>query len=302
MMRSVRLFIRLSRPLFLVGAAMLYALGVGIARYLGANIDWGVYLLGQAWVTLLQMSTQYLNEYFNAPADLENPNRTFLTGGSGALGEGKLPRGVALVAALTCLAFLASLSVVLIDRVAPPPGAYLIMGLAFLGAFFYSVPPVSLEGSGYGELTTSVLVTFLVPAYACILQAGELSRLVAMSAFPLFALHMAMLLAFELPDYPTDIKHDKRTLMVRLGWQNGVTLHNILILSGFLLLLLAGIFGFPSFAMLAGLLSLPVGLLQVWQMRNIVRGVPPNWTALALGALALFGATTYFIGFAFWTN
>jgi len=302
MMRSVSLFIRLSRPLFLVGVAMLYALGVGIARYLGANIDWGVYLLGQAWVTLLQMSTQYLNEYFNAPADRENPNRTFLTGGSDALGEGKLPRRVALMAALTCLAFLASLSVVLISRVAPPPGAYLIMVLAFLGAFFYSVPPVSLEASGYGELTTSVLVTFLVPAYACILQAGELSRLVAMSAFPLFALHMAMLLAFELPDYSTDMKHEKRTLMVRLGWQNGVVLHNILILSGFLLLLLAGIFGYPSFAMLAGLLPLPIGLLQVWQMRNIVNGVPPNWDALTIGALALLGATTYFIGFAFWTN
>jgi 1,4-dihydroxy-2-naphthoate octaprenyltransferase len=248
------------------------------------------------------MSTQYLNEYFNAPADLENPNRTFLTGGSGALGEDRLPRRVALMAALTFLAFLASISVVLIDRVAPPPEAYLIMGLAFLGAFFYSTPPVRLEASGYGELTTSVLVAFLVPAYASILQVGELSRLVAMSAFPLFSLHMAMLLAFELPDYPTDLKYDKRTLMVRLGWQTGISLHNILILSGFLLLLLAGIFGYPRFAMLAGLLPLPIGLLQIWQMRNIVRGDPPNWNALTVGALAMFGAMVYFIGFAFWTN
>lgn len=296
------LFIRLSRPLFLAGVAILYALGVGVARYLGVNIDWGVYILGQAWVTVLQLSTHYLNEYFNAPADLQNPNRTYLTGGSGALGEGKLPRSVALMAALTCLAFLASLSVVLIDRVAPPLEIYLIMALAFLGAFFYSTPPFKLEASGYGELTVSVLAAFLVPAFASILQAGELSRLVAMSAFPLFSLHMAMLLALELPDYSNDLKYEKRTLMVRLGWQTGIGLHNILILSSFLLLLLAGAFGYPRFATLAGLLSLPIGLFQIWQMRNIVRGAPPNWNALAVGALAMFGTMAYFIGFAFWTN
>ena len=45
-MRTLRLFVQLSRPLFLLGAALLYALGAGIARYLGAELDWGAYLLG----------------------------------------------------------------------------------------------------------------------------------------------------------------------------------------------------------------------------------------------------------------
>lgn len=281
---------------------MLYALGVGIAHYLGVTIDWGVYALGQAWVSVLQLSTQYLNEYYNAPVDNRNPNRTFLTGGSGALGEGKLPREVALMAALACLAFLASFTVVIIAKIAPPPEAYLIMGLAFLGAFFYSTPPVSLEASGYGELTTSVMVAFMVPAYAYILQTGEMNRMVAMSAFPLVALHLAMLLALELPDYATDMKYDKRTLLVRLGWQNGMVLHNVLILSSFLLLVLAASFGYPRFAMIAGLLSLPLGLYQIWQMRNIASGLKPNWTMLTVSALALFGTMVYFMAFAFWTN
>ncbi len=301
-MESIRLFIRLSRPFFLLGVVVLYALGAGIAHYMGNPIDWSVYVLGQVWVSLLQLSTQYFNEFYNAPADRLNPNRTFLTGGSGAIGPGKLPRRVALIAALTCLAFLASLTVVLNSLVQLAPQALLIMGLAFLGAFFYSVPPVKLESTGYGELTTAALVAFMVPAYAFILQAGELHRLIAMSAFPLVALHLAMLLAFELPDYANDIKFSKRTLLVRPGWQNGMTLHNILILTAFLLLVLAGSLGYPRFALFAGLLPLPVGLFQIWQMRLIANGAKPNWQLLTTGAVAVFASTAYLLAYAFWTH
>jgi 1,4-dihydroxy-2-naphthoate octaprenyltransferase len=301
-MKTLKLILRLTRPQFLVGVAILYALGGGIAHYLGNPLDWAAYVLGQIWVTLLQMSTQFLNEYFNSPADQANPNRTWLTGGSGALGAEGLPRRVALMAALTCLAVLASMTVVLISTVAPPLEAYLVMLLAFLGAFFYSTPPVKLESSGYGELTTAVLITFLVPAYAFLLQTGELHRLLAMTGFPLSALFLAMLLAFELPDYSNDVRFEKRTLMVRLGWQTGMGMHNLLIFSAFLILLLASWFGFPWFATLAGLLPMPLGLFQIWQMRLIANGAPPNWNLLTLSALALFGAQAYLLAYAFWTH
>jgi hypothetical protein len=49
--KNIQLFIQLSRPLFLLGAILLFALGAGIAKYLGATIDWGLYFLGQVWIT-----------------------------------------------------------------------------------------------------------------------------------------------------------------------------------------------------------------------------------------------------------
>ena len=97
-MNSLVLFIQLTRPIFILGVMLLYALGVSIARYLGVLINWEIYFLGQIWVTLLQLSTQYLNEYFNSPADADNKNRTPLTGGSGVIGPGKLTRNTALAA------------------------------------------------------------------------------------------------------------------------------------------------------------------------------------------------------------
>lgn len=299
---ALRLFIRLSRPLFLLGVMVVYAAGAGIAHYLGAVIDWNTYILGQLWVSLLQLGTQYLNEYFNGPADQTNENRTLLTGGSGALGPGKLTRRTAQLAAAVCLALLASLTVVLMASVKPPPSAYLIMGVALVGALSYSVPPVKLESSGYGELITSVTVGFLVPAYAFALQEGEVHRLVAMIGFPLVAAHMAMLIAFSLPDYINDLKNEKRTLLIRAGWQNGMLIHNILILVVYLLLLLAWATGLPNFAVRAGMLSLPVGLFQIWQMRRIANGAPVNWNALTIGAAAHFVVISYLLAFAFWTN
>jgi len=301
-MDRVRLFIRLARPLFLLGGALVYATGVGIARYLGTPVDWGLYLLGQAWVTLLQLSTHFLNEYFDSEADADNPNRTPFSGGSGALGSGELPRSTALVAAYACLALVASLTVLLIRDGHLSPPLVLIMVLGVLGAMLYSTPPVRLATTGYGELTTSILVANLVPAFAFILQTGELHRLVAMTTFPLTALHLAMMLAFELPDYASDIKHEKRTLMVRLGWQLGMQLHNLLILTAYLLFGLALFFDLPSFVVWPTLLGLPFGLLQIWQMRRIAEGARPNWTALTLVPVALFAFTTYLVTFAYWTH
>jgi 1,4-dihydroxy-2-naphthoate octaprenyltransferase len=301
-MESIILFLRLSRPLFLLGAVLLYALGAGIAHYLGTIFNWGLFWIGLVWVLVLQLSAHYLNEYYNAPYDQENENRTPFSGGSGALGPGKLPRRSALIAALTTLTVLASLTVLVLAQWRIPLLPILIMGLAFLGAFFYSVPPVALERTGYGELTTSFLVAFLLPGYAFSLQTGEFHRLVAMVGFPLVALHLAMMVSFEFPDYANDLKHGKLTLLVRLGWQNGILLHNILVLSAFLLVGLALSFKMPVFAALPAFLSLPLALLQIWQFRHISRGLKPNWIALTLNSLAVFAAMAYLFAYSFWTH
>ncbi len=299
---KIWLFIRLSRPFFLLGAVLLYALGAGIARYLGVAIDWGLYLLGQAWVMTLQLSAHYLNEYFDATRDVQNSNRTFISGGSGTVGPGKLSRNTPLIAAATTLTFTASLTVVLSEQISLTPVLILLWLISVLAAIFYSTPPVQLASTGYGELTTSILVANLVPAFAFLLQYGNLHRLLAMSTFPLTALHLAMMMSFEFPDYATDIKYKKQTLLLRLGWKNGMALHNLLILIGFLILGMAAVFGLPTTIALPAFLPLPLGILQIWQMRNIAAGAKPNWRTLTLNAVVVFASTAYLLTFAFWTR
>jgi 1,4-dihydroxy-2-naphthoate octaprenyltransferase len=123
-----------------------------------------------------------------------------------------------------------------------------------------------------------------------------------MSTFPLTPLHIAMMLSFELPDYAIDYKYDKLTLMVRLGWEQGMALHNLLILGAYLILGLSMIFGLPTSVALPAFFALPLGLFQIWYMWRIAGGMKPNWMVLTLSAVLTFGFTAYLLTFSFWTN
>jgi 1,4-dihydroxy-2-naphthoate octaprenyltransferase len=299
-MNPFRLFIKLSRPLPILGVCLTFALGTGIARYLGASIDWGVYLLSQAWVTLLQLSMHYLGDFFAHPADTANTRRTPFSERSDALGPGKLPRNLALWAGISCLSVAASLTVLLLRAISAPPAVYLIMFLIFLSILSYSVPPLRLASSGYGELLMSILVANLVPALAYMLQADEWSRLLPMTTFPLLLLHLAMMVAFEFPDYAADIRYEKHTLLVRIGWERGMQLHNLLLLGGFGLLGVAWALGLPTQIVLPVLILLPVGAFQIWLMNRIEAGATPNWLLLTTAAAAIFGLAGYLLAYGFW--
>jgi 1,4-dihydroxy-2-naphthoate octaprenyltransferase len=297
-----RQWLRVSRPWFLLGAALLYSLGAGIARYLGESIDWGFYLLGQSLVASLQLGAHYLNEYYDAAQDRANPNRTPFSGGSGQVDEQGIPRRLVLNAALGCLA-VAALCLLLLSWLGrATPTIFVLLLLAFLAAIFYSTPPLRLVASGYGELTTSILVANLLPTFSYLLQEGEPNRLLAMSTFPLTLLHLAMMLAFEVPDYAADLRANKRTLMVRVGWQTGMNIHNALILGGYLLLGLAISLGMPLAIGLPAALTFPLGLLQIWQMRRVADGARPNYLALTLTPVVLVLGVAYLLALGFWTR
>ena len=301
-MKSVVYFIRLSRPIFLLGAMLIYALGGGIALYTGVSIDWRAYLLGQLWALLLQLSVHYLNEFFNAEADTDNPNRTPFSGGSGVIGEGKLDRRTPFIAGIASLGFLASLSVLIIAQLQPEAVVYLIMLMSFVGALAYSVPPFSLESTGYGELVTSALVGFLLPAFAFALQAGEISPIILMTTLPLSVIHLAMMMAFEYPDYYSDLKSNKLTLLTRVGWQQGMTFHSYLLVAAYLILLVMPFFGLPWFVVLHGVFSLPLAAFQIWQIYRVRSGSKPNWFLFTFTAVSIFGTMCYFMTFAYWTQ
>jgi 1,4-dihydroxy-2-naphthoate octaprenyltransferase len=299
LLRPIWLFVRLSRPVFLVGGALLYALGAAIAYYLGKPIDPGRYLLGQGLVLCIQLMAQYLNEYFDAAGDSANPNRTPLSGGSGVLSPEGLDPRVALYAAVAVLAVAVSLTTALHIRVNISPSVWLILVLGFIGAFAYSAPPLRLVSSGYGEVMISVLVAALVPSFGYALQTGGLHILIALASFPLIALHMAMVIALQLPDYTADRQSDKRTLAVRLGWRVAMRIHNGAIVVAAISMVIGVLVGLPMRIALSMAIAMPLAGAQIWQMWRIRRGFAPLWRTITLGAVALFALVVYFelIGF-----
>jgi 1,4-dihydroxy-2-naphthoate octaprenyltransferase len=242
---------------------------------------------------------QYLNEYFDASGDRMNTNRTPLSGGSGVLGADGLKPQVALYAAIASMALVASLSTALLTLGEASIFVWAILILGLLGAITYSAPPLRLVASGYGELIVSFLVAALVPAFAFVLQTEELHALLAASSMPLMALHLAMLVVLEFPDYAADRSSGKLTLTVRLGWRMAMRIHDFALAIAVLSVLIALWIGMPTRIAISMAIALPLAAAQIWQLSRIRRGFPPRWRMLTVGGVALFILAVYFelIGF-----
>jgi 1,4-dihydroxy-2-naphthoate octaprenyltransferase len=298
--RQLKLFVLLSRPWFLLGAALLYALGLAIAHYLGEPIRVPLAVEGLAIVLSLQLTVHYLNEYFDADADQANPNRTPFNGGSGAVGPDRLARLTALQAAVVTLAFLALLLTTMLIRGETSSLSWIVIALVLPAALFYSAPPLRLVSSGYGEFAAALVISAMVPTLAYTLQTGAMHRMLFLATAPLVLFNFAMILAFEVPDYGTDLRFAKRTLMVRLGWENGMRLHDAAIIGAVVALLAGVLLGMPAHVSVGLLIVLPLAAAQAWQMGRVRRGARPNWTLLTGGAVALYSLAAYltFAGFA----
>lgn len=284
-------FILLTRPLFLIGGTLVYGLGAAIAATSGTAIDWARYALGQVLVTSLQLMTHYSNEYFDAESDRGiGTDRTWFSGGSGVLPSGKLSPHVAHVAARVCGAI--AIGVIAIVFFVNPLVS-VIGGLALLGAWFYSAPPLRLSASGIGELTTSLIVAFLTPLTGMLMQRDTFDLRLLAITLPLVLIHFAMLLAFEFPDVDADRKAGKRTLAVRLGRRRAARLHNGLLLTAFGIFLIAALSRWvdPHIA----LWMLLVTPLAAWQVIGVLWRTRHGWNhylLLTMGGVGLFTMTT----------
>lgn len=300
----ILLLFQYANPWLLLAGIVFYTLGGGVVLFLGGAIDWVNFWLGLVMLLILMASSFYLKSYydtFETNPQLHLPPRLRLLRKDEEAAAG-LPRALFLQVSITTLTVGAVLTVLLFQRGALNPPAFILLGIAFLLAFFYAVPPLRLVNTGYGELTQALLIVNLFPALSYLFQTGELHRLLAMLTFPITALFLAMQLAFGLPDYASDLKSGRKSLMLRLGWQQGMNLHNILILSSYIMIGLAAILGLPWALTWPGLLTLPFGIFQIYQMTLISNGAKPRWRLLLLTAMATMGLMTYMITLALWTG
>ncbi|NNC92309.1 MAG: prenyltransferase [Acidimicrobiia bacterium] len=280
-MAALRAFLRLTRPVFLLGGALLYGLGAALST---DPIVWPNYALGQAMVTAIQLAAQYANEYFDVEADRQaGERRTWLTGGSGVLAGGRL----APITARRAAVFTSVVSLALAIAVGTISGWAALVGLlALAGSWLYSAPPMRLVASRYGVAMTSVIVAVLTPVTGALVQGSAPVDRVIVVVAPLFLLHNAMLIAFERPDVPGDTAAGKLTLSVRLGPMKSAQLHAAFIgaaLAAQVLAIQPGPLSWVEGGWALGLA--PLGALQVgWFSRT-------SDTLLATGGLGLFGGT-----------
>ena len=285
-------FVRLGRPLFLLGGFVLYGLGAAVAVAQGRAIEPSVYLLGQAVITAFQLMTHYANDYFDYEADRANATPTRWSGGSRVLTRGEVPRGAALAGALGAAAVGIVTAIVLASR---HPGPLLVpVALAILVlSWLYSAPPLRLHSTGLGEFDAVLVVTALVPFFAFYLQASDLVglRTLLLAIVPPCCLQFAMLLAVGVPDGAGDSVADKRTLVVRLGGARAVRWYIMAVAMAYAALPFLVAAGLPQPVALAAALLAPLAAWRIWCASGARALRPENWESLTFWSVALLTLT-----------
>jgi 1,4-dihydroxy-2-naphthoate octaprenyltransferase len=277
-------FLRLTRPVFLLGGFLLFGLGSILAWYDGYSIRIWPYILGQSIVTVTQLSAQYANEYYDIETDrLNHARRTWFSGGSGVLAKETLSPRLAYAAMqfTSVLGLLLSASAALLS-----PLVSLVGLAAVVISRQYSAPPLRLVGSGWGEALASVVVALLVPVTGFAIHSNHITPVVIYTCFPLMLIHAAMLIGFEFPDFDADQTSGKRTLAVRIGKIRAAQVHNLLLALAFTIVIFLGYWVFPGIWLI--LLALPLAAIQVIQVFQYARSIHHRDRLLTLGSVGLF--------------
>ncbi len=194
----------------------------------GAELDRAGLVLGLTMVWSVQLTAQYANEYFDRLADRAVEHRTWFSGGSGVLPTGRLDPAVAMVAAAAATAIALGVIATMAGRV---PLAAVVGLVALAGSWAYSAPPLRLVGTAGGDPVVTIIVAGLVPLTGAIVQ-GRVSSLLWMVVGVLVPFHLAMLIAFALPDVNSDARAGKHSLAVRLGVKAAGRLHLLYVAIG----------------------------------------------------------------------
>lgn len=266
---------------------MFNGLGIAIALYLGAEINWTGALWCQLAITATQLMTHYSNDYFDQDADAATNTPTRWAGGSRVLPDGLLQPRAALAAALACGGVALAATAVVVSSVSAPLLTLILLLLALALAWSYSSPPLWLNRRGLGEISGALLVPGLTTLLGFQVQAGQLAAPPLLAVVPLCCFQFAMLLSVNFPDAVGDARVNKRTLVVILGPARSGRLFAGALALAYLLLPLLVAAGLPRQVALALLLTVPIAAWQAWRIRRGAATDPSHWDALGFWSIGL---------------
>lgn len=284
--------LKLTRPLHLLLAALTYFLGASIPAYLGKPVQVTPFILGLAIALLAQTSMSFLREVFrphNEPIiEGETPQQ------KETLRNNLLYLSVGMIGTIVFIAFILHLNFPL----TLPSFLFLLSSLSLI--LLYSIPPFHLVNRGFGELILALHIAYIIPSIGFLFQTGETSRLLTLLLLPLTVLALAYFLIGNFTTFPEDQKYERGTLLRRLTWERTIPFHHSLIIFAYLMFALVPFLNFTFNLVAPAFLTLPFSIFQIYQLRAIAIGNPPNWKLLTSTALAVFGLTTYFLTLTFW--
>jgi 1,4-dihydroxy-2-naphthoate octaprenyltransferase len=284
-------FSRFFQPDKFIIALLVYFLGGGVARYLGAVISLPAFVLGLLTILFLLMGSMLLRTYFSnyqmTNVSIRDQNEKYRT------------RILQVSFTLFTLTGAFVITLLLSKEINIETG--ILLFLIALLLVLNEVPPIALHKTGYGELVLAIALAALIPAFSFFLQAhDEIHRLIPVIAFPLTLLAIAWQIAANFPEYARDIKSNHQSLLIRLTWQRALPIHNICILAAYLFFAISPSFGVPWGLIWPLFLGFPFSVIQILWLQRITNGGKPIWNIFRLFIPFTFGLIVYLLALTFW--
>ncbi|HQN64642.1 MAG TPA: prenyltransferase [Methylophilus sp.] len=248
---SFRLYLAATRPAFFLASLVACLLGLGIAAYAGAELNWPMAALSVCLAFLVHAAVNVLNDYFDADGtDAINIERIYpYTGGSRFIQNGLLTKAQTKRFGYALLLAAIAGGLWLVGQVG--------MGLLWIGlvgvliGWAYSASPFRLNSRGWGELC--VLLGFLgVVVGMDYVQRREFYIQPFQLGLPYALLVTNLLYANQFPDRKADMQAGKRHWVVRLDLPHAVFGYALITLAAALWLLgLVALHMLPPLALLA---------------------------------------------------
>jgi len=248
----------LARAPFLLLALVAWAIGAAAAYWLPGPVHWDQALLALLAAVLAHTAVNSLNEYHDFRSGLDlHTTRTPFSGGSGVLP--RHPAWAPPALALGLITLLASIALGLHLVRAGGPAA-LVLGLVGVLLVTTYTPWLNrtpwlcliAPGIGFGPV--------IVAGTGVVLTGGFDPRLLAAS-LPMLFLASNLLLLNQLPDREADAGVGRRHLPIVIGPRASLYVFGAGLLAGYASLVLGWLGGLLPAGVLAGLVTLPLGIV-----------------------------------------
>ena len=229
MLSKISLYVRMTRPGFLLVTPLACGLGLACAYASGVPLHAPTALLTVCLATLLHAAANVHNDYEDARKGSDAINTSAVRPFSGGAGLIQAQEVTAQQTRQFAFALFAVVAIGGLWLLAQVGVGILYVGLAgVLLAWAYSSPPLALMSRGLGELAVA-LAWWLMVLGADFVQRQSFVLEPLLLGAPYACLMANVLLINGLPDAAADAQVGKRTLVVRLGARGAAALYALLV-------------------------------------------------------------------------
>lgn len=261
-MNTLKIWWRAARPFSLTAALVPVLVGGALAAYHG-EFSWLLFLEMLVASVLIQIGTNFVNEYYDYVKGLDTPDSI---GIGGVIVHGHLRPRTVLRAAFLVFG-IATLIGVHISMVAG--WEVFIVGLICIAsAYVYTGGPWPIAYTPFGELQVFIFMGLIQVGLSYYIHTGMLNVPLAAAAFPVAAIVAAILLSNNIRDIEEDAGIARRTLAVLYGKDVAVTLYGALMTAAYASVILSCALGWLPWPAVLPLITAGQGLRAYRTLRR----------------------------------